>query len=392
MTAAAGWNRWIEDEGAQIAAAGRWRRVRSFDADGPSGRLDDRAVVAFASNDYLGLSRHPAVCAAAVDAIGRWGTGSGASRLVVGSRPVHHDLEDALADWKGTERALLFPTGYAANLGVLATFGHAGARVLSDELNHASIVDGCRLARAPLAVFGHVDLDHLETLLDEDRREDRRSIVVTDAVFSMDGDVAPLEAIGDLCQRFGALLVTDEAHDVFHEADVLAGRSDLDLVRVGTLSKTLGSLGGFAATTAAGVDLLVNRARSFIFTTAPSPPDTAAALAALAVCRGADGDALRARLRRNIAVLDPTSRTPVLPVLVGHEDAAMAAAASLLEDGLFVPAIRPPTVPAGTSRLRVAVSADHVEPDLDRLAAALHSLGLTVGLPAAGAPGDGAHR
>jgi 8-amino-7-oxononanoate synthase len=338
-----------------VRAAGRWREV--------GGGTDD-GLVSFASNDYLGLSRDPSVVAAAALALDRWGTGAGAARLVGGTLPVHAELEAALADWKGEEAALLFPTGYAANLGVLATVGGPGVRVLSDERNHASVVDGCRLSRADVAVYRHADAAHAEALLADARAGDARAVVVTDTVFSMDGDVAPVAALAEACARAGALLVLDEAHAVLGPSPDLDG---VEHLRVGTLSKFLGSLGGYVAGPRPLVELLVNRARPFIFTTAPTPADTAAALAALAVLRSDHGHLLRARLRANVDRVRPGHPSPIVPVVLGAEEAALAASAALRARGLLVPAIRPPTVPPGTSRLRVSLSASHTVDDVDAL-------------------------
>ena len=349
--------------------------MRSFDAHGPAGTLtaEGREVVSYASNDYLGLTQHPAVKAAAVEAIERWGTGSGAARLVVGSRPVHHDLERELADWRGTEAALLFPTGFAANLSAITTFGTRDVRILSDELNHASIIDGCRMARAETVVYRHADADHLAERLDQARADGvARTMIVTDTVFSMDGDLAPIDAIVDLARRHGSLLVLDEAHAVLGPSlDDPADLDGVDVLRVGTLSKTLGSLGGFIAAPRRFVDLMINAARPFIFTTASSPADAAAGLAALAVVRSAEGDELRARLRGHIERLAPGHPSPVIPVVIGDERDAVARSTALLAQGLLVPAIRPPTVPVGTSRLRVALSAAHTPEQIEVLARAL---------------------
>lgn len=360
------WTARVSKQNGEIQAAGRWRAVRSFDAHGTTGSLAGHPspVVSFASNDYLGLTAHPSVIAAAHDALERWGTGSGASRLVTGGRPVHDELELELAAWKGTEAALLFPTGFAANLGVLSALAGPEVVVCSDELNHASIIDGCRLARAEVAVYRHRDLDHLAALLST---TEGPVIVVSDTVFSMDGDEAPVGDLAALCARRGALLVLDDAHAVLSALAPLPG----EVVRVGTLSKTLGSLGGFVAASQAVVDLLVNRSRPFIFTTAPTPADTAAALAALRVVRSEEGEALVERLRGHVARVAPGNPSPIVPVVIGEERAALAAAAHLLELGLFVPAIRPPTVAPGTSRLRVALSSDHTAADVDRLLAGL---------------------
>ena len=367
------WDAWVETELDGIRAAGQWRMPRDLDAAGPEGKLapDGQPVVSFASNDYLGLTQHPAVIGAAHAALDRWGAGSGAARLIVGSRPVHHELEEALAAWKASDRAVLFPTGFAANLGVLTTVAGPGTLVCSDELNHASIVDGCRLSRAEVAVYDHADVDQLGSLLRS--ADGRRVVIVTDSVFSMDGDVAPLDGITSLCRDSGALLVLDEAHAVLGPDPDLDG---IDALRIGTLSKTHGSLGGFVATSSRFADLLVNRARSYIFTTAPTPADSAAALASTAILGGPEGDALRARLRRHVERVRPGHPSPIISIVCGEEDRAIAATDALLSRGLLVPAIRPPTVAPGTSRLRVTLSAAHTPEQVDRLVTALHDLGL----------------
>jgi 8-amino-7-oxononanoate synthase len=375
------WADHVERECRELEDRGSWRRPRSFDTacgSDSSGTLDrdTRRVVAFASNDYLGLTTHPAVVEAAHGALDRWGTGSGASRLVTGSRPPHHQLEQELAAWKLQQRSMLFPTGFAANLGVLTTFGHVGALICSDELNHASIVDGARLARAEVAVFRHGDSEHLDSLLA--RHGPRPAIVVTDLVFSMDGDIAPIAAIAESCRRSGALLVIDEAHAVLgpDPAPVLEGMTAL---RVGTLSKALGSLGGFVAGPTRFVQLLENRARSYIFTTALPPADAAAALAALTIVRSEEGQELIARLRSHVDAVAPGHPSPIVPVILGSDEAALLASAELLDAGIWVPAIRPPTVPEGTSRLRVTLSASHTEHDVRHLVSELDRLGSRAG-------------
>jgi 8-amino-7-oxononanoate synthase len=363
------WDAWAEREAAAIRAAGRWRAPRPFDARGPEGTLtrEGRAVVSFASNDYLGLTAHPDVVAAAHDALDRWGAGSGSARLIVGARPVHAELEEELAAWKRMPRAALFPTGFATNLGVLTTFGGPGVLACSDELNHASIIDGCRMARADVAVYRHSDLDHLAALLRD--RGARRALVVTDTVFSMDGDVANVDALVELCAREGALLIVDEAHAVLGpDFDPPDG---VDVLRVGTLSKTLGSLGGFVAGTTRSVELVENLARPYIFTTASSPADSAAALAALRIVRSEGGIQLVERLRGHVERIRPGHPSPIIPFVCGDEQRALDAAAALLADGLLVPAIRPPTVPAGSSRLRVTVSAAHTGAQVEHLLRAL---------------------
>lgn len=377
------WSRWVSGRLDAVRSEGRWRQYRDLDAIGVTGTLtgEQRDVVTFASNDYLGLSAHPAVIAAAHDALDRWGAGAGGSRLITGARPVHSELEEALACWKQTERAVLFPTGFAANLGVLATLGGPGVRIVSDSLNHASIIDGTRLARAEVAIAPHGDIEALDRAV---AGHDGPTMVVADTVFSMDGDVLDLEPTVELCRRHGALLVLDEAHAVLGPDPSVDDLEGVDVIRVGTLSKTLGSLGGFAACSAPFADLLVNAARTSIFTTALSPADAAAALAAVTIVRSPEGDQLRARLRAHVDRLAPDHPSPIVPVVLGDEDRAVAAAAALLERGLFVPAIRPPTVPAGTSRLRVTFSAAHTDHQVSLLIEALRDLGIDAVPPVPG--------
>jgi 8-amino-7-oxononanoate synthase len=363
------WSRLVGERDRELTALQRKRTVIPLDGAGPELRVDGgRGVVSFASNDYLGLSQHPDVKAAAVAAVERWGTGAGASRLVVGDRPPHRALEEALADWKHADAALVLPTGYAANLAVLTALGSTDVLICSDELNHASIVDGCRLARARTAVFRHRDVEHAAALVGS---HPGPAIVVTDAVFSMDGDVAPVADLCALCRSTGALLVLDEAHAVLGPEPDLEG---VDAIRVGTLSKTLGGIGGFVSGPRPFVDLLVSTARPFIFTTAPAPADAAAALAALGVLRSADGAALLARLRAHVDTIAPGHPSPIVPVILGSEAAALEASGRLLDDGFLVPAIRPPTVAPGTSRLRVTLSAAHTDDQVERLAKALSQL------------------
>jgi 8-amino-7-oxononanoate synthase len=350
------WLEWAASERARIIGGSRWRTLPA----------PETGLVSFASNDYLGLSGHPAVLAAAHDALDRWGAGSGSARLIAGSRPVHERLERALAAWTGTEAAVLLPAGYMANLAAVTAFASPDTLVLSDELNHASIIDACRLARAEVRVYPHLAVDAVEGHL----RSGRRALVLTESVFSMDGDVAPLSELVEVCARHDALLVLDEAHAVLGPEPP---PSPL-LLRVGTLSKTLGSAGGFVSGPAWLVDLAVNRARPFIFTTAVAPAAAAAAMAALDVLRGAEGERLRSRLRANVDTVAPGHRSPIIPVVTGGEDATLQRARALRDAGLLVPAIRPPTVPAGTSRLRISISALHTEEELQLLKSALPEL------------------
>jgi len=352
------WNTWTNTQLEHVRADNRWREALA---------IDPSSIVSFASNDYLALSTHPKVCAAAIDAIQRFGAGATASRLVAGTRSIHDELELAIAVWQGTQRALAFSTGYQANLAAMTVFGASDVTIFSDELNHASIIDGCRLANARVVVYRHCDVEHLRSLM---QAHDGRQLVVTDAVFSMDGDVAPLAALADLCTQRDALLVLDEAHAVMQLPTALP----CETLRVGTLSKSLGAHGGWIAGSRAMIELLVNRARSFIFTTALAPADTAAALAALRIYTSEEGAALRAHLSALIDMLKPAHPSPIIPFVLGNEHAALAMAARLHEQGIHIPAIRPPSVPIGTSRLRIALSAQHSVPQVATLKRLLSSL------------------
>ena len=367
------WDNIADDALRAVAAANQLRRPRDLDGGRPDTVLSStgQPVVSFASNDYLGLTQHPAVRAAAQAAVDAYGTGSGSARLIVGSRPVHSRLEARIADWRGAEAAVLFTTGYAANLGVLDTMGRWASVICSDELNHASIIDGCRLARAPTRVYAHCDAAAVDQLLGD---AGSPGIVVSDSVFSMDGDLAPLADLSSVCAQHGALLILDDAHLVLDHPESL--HPGCRVLRVGTLSKAVGSLGGFVCGPRTFTDLLVNKARSYIFTTAAAPAAAAAATAAIDVIDSGEGERLKARLRANIERVRPGHPSPIIPIIVGDEDRALAASAALAAEGILVPAIRPPTVPVGTSRLRVTVSAAHTGDDLKRLTEALRGAGI----------------
>ena len=350
---------------------------------GPRVTLDGRAVLLLCSNNYLGLADDPRVREAAAEAALRSGAGAGASRLVSGNMSAHAELEQALAEFKGYERCVLFGSGYLANLGTIAALGGPGQVVLSDELNHASIVDGCRLARAETHVYRHADLEHLEHELR--RAAGRAALVVTDGVFSMDGDVAPLAGIVELARRHGARVMVDEAHATGAVGPggrgtvAAAGLEDEVDVVVGTLGKALGSYGAYVLCGAATAEWLVNRARSLIFSTALPPPAVGAAQAALEILRtepdrvgrlARNARALREALAaRGVAAGGPS--TQITPVVVGDAEATVRACERALEDGVFAQAIRPPTVPAGTSRLRLAAMATHDTAELSAAAATI---------------------
>jgi 8-amino-7-oxononanoate synthase len=352
------WTSWADAHLTSLRAAQRWRSVQPLNA----------SLISFASNDYLGLSVHPRVRAAATEALDRFGLGAGASRLVAGTHAIHLELESAIAAWQHCERALVFPSGYAANLAALSALGASDVAIFSDELNHASIIDGCRLSRAKTHIYRHRDLNHLDDLL---RSTNARKLVISDVVFSMDGDVAPLDELSTLCAQHDALLILDEAHAVLQPA---GQRLPCDVLHVGTLSKALGSQGGWIAGSRALIELLTNTARTFIYTTGLSLPDAAGALAALQIYTSREGDDLRETLRLNVDCLQPAHPSPIVPLIFGAEADALGASEHLREHGVFSPAIRPPTVPNGTSRLRITLSASHSDDDMTRLLQALTSL------------------
>ncbi len=402
---------YIDDRLQELRELGLYRRLRLVSGpQGPRVLLDGEPVLLLCSNNYLGLADEPSVRDAAVDAAARWGVGAGASRLVSGTMTVHRRLEERLAAFESTEACVLFGSGYLANLGVLGALAGAGDVIYSDALNHASIIDGCRLSRARTFVYRHGDLEHLRWGLQRERElgDARRRVIVTDAVFSMDGDVAPLAGLAELADRHGAQLVVDEAHATGvlgpggRGAVADAGlEGEVDVV-IGTLSKALGSYGAYACATTALVRYLVNVARPLIFSTAPPPPAVAAALAALELLEREPTrvEALRANARLLRAALTAEglsvndAPTPIVPLLVGDAGRAMACCEEALRRGVFAQAIRPPTVAPGSSRLRLTVMATHGAEELRGAARSIGEAARAVGLvPAAdrsvAAPSDG---
>ncbi len=369
----------IKGELDALSRRGLRRRMRTVEgAQDAVLRVDGREVVNFSSNNYLGLANHPVVREAAASA-STLGAGSGASRLIVGNLEAHRALEAELAQFFECPAALLFNSGYQANVGVIQALAGRGDVVFSDELNHASLIDGCRLSRADVVVYPHGDVVALAELLAS--TPGRRRFIVTDSVFSMDGDRAPLAELSALADDFDAALIVDEAHAVGALGPggrgVVAETGARADVVVGTLGKAFGGFGAFVLSDVDTVELLVNRARSFVFTTALPPAVVAGNTAALGLIRGSEGDLLRTRLERNISQLrdilgmSPTHRSPIFPVVVGDEARAMGLSDALLEQGLFAQGIRPPTVPAGTARLRIALMATHTEEQIAALGAAI---------------------
>jgi len=388
----------IHERLQELKELGLFRRMRMISGpQGPRVVLDGKPVLLLCSNNYLGLADHPRVREAAADAAMRWGVGAGASRLVSGTMTVHRRLEERLAEFKHSQAALLFGSGYLANIGVVSALAGEGKVVFSDELNHASIIDGCRLARAETFVYRHADVEHLAWGLRE--AEGRGAVIVTDSVFSMDGDVAPLAEIVELARRHDARVVVDEAHGTGclgpggRGAVAEAGLEDEIDVIVGTLSKALGAYGAFAACDHELWQLLVNSSRPFIFSTAPPPPAVAGALAALELLieqpqrvdkLQANGDVLREELARERFDVSG-STTQIVPLVIGDAKQAMRICELTIERGVFAQAIRPPTVPEGTSRLRLAVMASHSRAELREAAQVLGRAALQAGWR----PGDG---
>ena len=369
----------IQDQLQSLRKASLYRRVRSVTGEQDAIlTVDSRQVLNFCSNNYLGLANHPALREAAKEAIDRYGCGSGASRLISGNMTLHEELESRIAELKGTEAALVFNSGFQTNTGVIPVLVGEGDVVLSDALNHASIIDGCRLSRAKIFVYRHCDMDELERGL-KDSPRDSRKLIVTESLFSMDGDEAPLADTVNLAEKHGAILMVDEAHATgIYEPNgsglvAKLGLGDRVLVQMGTLGKALGGFGAYVAGSQALRELLINRCRSFIFTTSLPPAVMAMAIAAIDLIKKEPQrrQALRDNcqlLRAGLAALGHslgTSRSQILPLMIGDATQCMKLSEDLLQRGVFAQGIRPPTVPPGTSRLRITLMATHKREHID---------------------------
>jgi len=386
----------FRDDIDRLARSGLFRRLRTLEpaADGRV-IIKGKETLLLCSNNYLGLADHPALKSASIDAVSRYGVGSGASRLVSGNMELHELLEKRIAAFKGTEAAILFNSGYTANIGTIQAIVGRGDTIYSDRLNHASIVDGAILSRARLIRYPHNDFRALRTLLEKDRGSGRR-LIVTDGVFSMDGDIAPLQELAALKRDFNALLMVDEAHATavmgLHgrgSAELLGVAEDID-IQMGTLGKGLGSFGAYIAGSSEMIEYLINSARSFIFSTSLPPAVLAASIAALEIAASAEGDELRRRLETNrklfTGILEKAgvntlgSTTQIIPIMIGDAVETMNFSKALLEEGIFVQGIRPPTVPAGSCRLRCTVMAVHTAEDLRIAADKILCVGRKLGL------------
>ena len=352
-------------------------------------KRDDKEYLMMASNNYLGLTFDTRVIEGALKGAQQYGTGSGGSRLVSGTFPLFTELERSLAKFKNTEKALVFNTGYMANVGTISAVADKNTIIFSDALNHASIIDGCRLSRGTVKTYSHCDIDELKYLLKQVDRNTRK-LIVTDGVFSMDGDIAPLDKLYELSRDYNALLMVDDAHATgtigngHGTAAYFNLEKEID-IQLGTLSKSLGSVGGYVAANSTIIDYLVNTSRSFIFSTALSPADIGAALAALQVLE-TDRSVL-GRLQENVNYMadqltslgiNATNETPIFPILIGRNDDTLAVSDYLYESGIIGTAIRPPTVPIGESRIRLTVTAAHNKEQIDYVCHTLHKAMQTV--------------
>jgi 8-amino-7-oxononanoate synthase len=376
----------LDDFAAQKLAElerGSLRRalVETDRLDGIWARRNGRRLLSFCCNDYLNLTHHPAVKEAAIAALTRYGVGSGGSRLVTGNHPLFAELESRLARMKGAEAACVFGSGYLANTGIIPALIGAADLVLIDELAHACLWAGTRLSRATVVPFRHSDLAHLEALLTEHRGRHKRALIATDGVFSMDGDLAPLPDLAALAQRFDAWLLSDDAHGIGvvggGRGSTFAHGAQANVpLQMGTLSKAIGGYGGYLCGSTAVIELIRNRARSFVYSTGLPPANAAAAIAAIDLIEREPGYAAlplqKARAFTRMVGL-PEAQSPIVPLLMGEADAALAAARRLETEGFLVIAIRPPTVPAGTARLRLTFTAQHPDAEIERLADAVRS-------------------
>jgi 8-amino-7-oxononanoate synthase len=361
------------------------------DLKGVEAIIEGREVVLFCSNDYLGISRSERFKQVVLELLERWGAGAPSSRSIAGSFFIHKELEEELSEFKGTERALLFSTGYMANLGILTSLVGEGDLILSDQFNHASIIDGARLSRAEIWVYRHLDMNHLEELLK--RSGHRRRLIVSDGVFSMEGDIAPLKDLKELSDRYGAILVIDDAHGTgvlgkegrgIAEHFGLLGQID---VQMGTLGKALGIMGAFVAGEAVLVEYLLNRARTFMYTTSLPPLIVGMVKEALRIMK--EEPWRREKLWENTRLFREGAErlgfkvlgeTPIVPIVIGDDHLTMRLSAALFELGIYVQGIRPPTVPPGTSRLRFSISALHTKEHIEKALFALEEAGQRLGL------------
>ena len=378
---------WIKETLQALHENGLYRNLNIIDSPQSSRVIiDGREIILLSSNNYLGLTTHPHVIESSIQATRQYGTGAGGSRLVTGTMRLHRTLEERIAQFKGTEDAIVFGTGYMANVGVLTSVVEKGDLILSDSLNHASIIDGCRLSRADVAVYRHCDMDDLATQLEQSHH--RRKLIVTDGVFSMDGDIAPLPDIVKLAKKHDAMVMVDDAHGTGVLGRGGSGKGTCDHfgvdvdIRMGTLSKALASQGGFVTGSLELVEFLRNKAKPFIYSTAPPPSSMGAAIGALDVIESESDNPVR-RLWENISYYkkglvglgyDITSTTQIIPIMIGDTKTTMEVSQYLMDNGIYAPGIRPPTVAEGTGRIRTSIMATHTKEDLDEVLCVMDSV------------------
>ncbi|MDO3661231.1 8-amino-7-oxononanoate synthase [Bacillus sp. C28GYM-DRY-1] len=378
---------WLIERLDRAKEAGLYRNLRTMNgAPVPERNIDGENQTVWSSNNYLGLASHSRLISAAQEALQQFGAGSSGSRLTTGNSAWHEKLEKKIAAFKRTEAALLFSSGYLANVGVLSSLPEKEDVILSDQLNHASIIDGCRLSKADTVVYRHIDMDDLENKLNETQRYQRR-FIVTDGVFSMDGTIAPLDQIISLAKRYHAFVIVDDAHATGVLGDSGGGTSEYfgvcpDIV-IGTLSKAVGTEGGFAAGSAVFIKFLLNHARTFIFQTAILPASCAAAYEAFNIIEASREkrkllfsyiNMIRTSLK-NMGYVVKGDHTPIIPIVIGDARKTVTFAEKLQDNGIYAPAIRPPTVAPGESRIRLTITADHSMGDIDHLLTSFQSIG-----------------
>lgn len=375
--------KWLSDELADIRNKGLYRELKTIEsAQSPRIKKDGREYILLSSNNYLGLATHLDVKKAAVEAVEIYGSGAGGSRLTTGNTDIYDKLEEKIADFKGMEDAVVFSSGYMANIGTISALMGSGDLIFSDELNHASIIDGCRLSRAEVKIYPHKDMSCLEKELRASKN--RKKLIVTDGIFSMDGDIAPLPEIMEIAERFDAAVMVDDAHATGVLGKHCAGTGDhfnIDVdIAMGTLSKALASSGGFIAGNSELIEYLRNKSRSFIFSTALPPPAVAAAIAAVDIIRKENP---AAKLWKNVAIykkglidagFDIRSETQIIPLMTGDAKTTLKAALELDKLGIFVQGIRPPTVPEGKGRIRTTLMSTHSREDINEVLSAIREL------------------
>lgn len=378
----------FEKELLDIKNKGLYRRLRIVESEQSSKVvIDCREVILLSSNNYLSLANHPKIKEAAKKAIDKYGAGSGAARLISGNCILYTELEEKIAEFKNTEAALVFGSGYLANISILSTVVKEGDLILSDELNHASIIDGCRLSMAKKVIYRHKDTRHVEEILSKNKR--RRILIVTEGVFSMDGDIAPLPEIIDIAKRYSAIVMVDDVHGTGVLGKRGKGTAEhfgigkgID-IHMGTLGKALGAYGAYAAGDKGLIEFLINKARGFIFTTALPPSVLASAIKAIEILEEEPHLIKKLWENRDYLVNGLKSlgfdtmgcETPIIPILIGKAEKALKMSEGLFEQGVYVPAIRPPTVPEDTCRLRLTVMAAHTKEDLDIALMAFEKVG-----------------